>query len=557
MKRSIFIFMVLVLLVPLIAGCAGQTPEPAAPAEEPAAAEPVVEAEAEAEAEVEAEPEPEPAEAEAEPEPAAVEEVVADVQDTLVVAQGVDAFSMDPTQHTVKPTGSILFQIYDPLVIQSPDGEMLPGLAETWEQVEPTIWVFHLREGVSFTNGEPMNAEAVAYSINRAVDPATESPYLSRVKGIKEANIIDDYTVEVVTHDPDPMLLRRLVQMSFPMLIVPPKYVSENGDRVPEDAPIGTGPYKFVEWVKDDHLTMEANEDYWGGAPAIKTIIWKPIPETSARISALKNDEIDIAVNISPELADSINSNPGTKISDVSSDYIYFIVFNTETVDAFQNKLVRQALNYAVDVDAILENIMLGFGERVAVTYPTTGFAYPDHLEPRSYDPDKAKELLAEAGYPDGFGPVVFMSRNGRYLKDAEIVQAVAQYLAEVGVETEISFVEGGIWGDLGSEHARGDINFPGWSGTDPDLVWYPVLHCGEFQSYYCNEELDVLLEQGRTSLDQDERAAIYKQAADIIYDDAPHIPLFQPPLIFGLSDNLMWAPALDDIINLRGAYFE
>lgn len=482
--------------------------------------------------------------------------------ETIVIAQGADAFSMDPTQHTVLPTAAILFHIYEPLIFRQPDGSLAPGLAETWEQEEPTRWRFNLRQGITFTNGEPMNAEAVAFSINRAIDPATESPYRSRLSTIQGAEVVDEYTVDILTTEPDPVLEFRLIQNSFASLIVPPKYVQENGGKIPDDGPVGTGPYKFVEWVKDDHVTLVDNEDYWGNdlfwsdVPKPKTLIWKPIPETSTRIAALKNGEIDIAVNIPPELAASIDENPGTKSVEVPSDFMYFVVMNTETIEAFKDQRVRQALNYAMDVDAILENIMLGHGKRIAVTMTTNGFGYPKDLTPYPYDPEKAKQLLAEAGYPDGFEAGVFMSRNGRYLKDAEIVQAVAGYLEAVGVKTEVTFVESGVWGELGNAHARGDMNFPGWSGLDPDLVWYPILHCGEFQSYFCNEELDALLDAGRSTISKVERAKIYEQAGKMIYELAPHIPLFQPPLLYGTNEKLVWDPSGDDLINLRGVYF-
>lgn len=542
MKKILLVLMTCLIVLSMIAGCASQAEPVVVETPDQSSSSPVVEEQVEDVEEATEAPD--------------VEEVTGK-EDVLVVAQQADAYSMDPTQHTQKPTASILFHIYDPLVIRGADGKIGPGLAESWEQLEPTRWRFYLRQGVNFTNGEPMDADAVVYSIMRAIDPATESPYLSRVNAIEKAEKVDSYTVDITTKSPDPVLLLRLEQLSFPMLIVPPKHVQANGDRVPEDNPIGTGPYKFVEWVKDDHITLVANEDYWGGKPEVETVVFRPIPETSARVSALKNNEVNLIVNVSPELGPSIDSDPNTKLLPVASDNLYFIVFNTETVEAFQNKLVRQALNYAVDVDTILETIMLGYGERIAVTMTKNGFGYPKNVEPYSYDPQKAKDLLAEAGYPDGFGPIVFMSRNGRYLKDAEIVQAVAQYLDEVGVKTEVQFVEGGVWGDLGNQHARGDINFPGWSGLDPEVVWYPILHCGEFQSYYCNPVLDVILESARTTIDQVERESLYQEAGEIIFDEAPHIPLFQPYLIFAASDNLMWTAPLDDIINLRGVFFE
>jgi peptide/nickel transport system substrate-binding protein len=216
---------------------------------------------------------------------------------------------------------------------------------------------------------------------------------------------------------------------------------------------------------------------------------------------------------------------------------------------------VRQAINYAVDVAAIQKAILNGYGQRIAVTLPRTAFAYDDSLQPYPYDPAKARALLAEAGLAKGF-TIALTARSGRYLKDQEIMDATIGFLAKVGINVEPHYLEPGVWAQVSEKHGREGLMFPGWSGMDPDLVWYPLLHSGQYQSYYANPELDSLLDRGRATVDTAERIALYKQAAGLIKEEAVHLPLLQPPLIYGINARLDWAPRTDSMIDLRKAAF-
>lgn len=475
--------------------------------------------------------------------------------DTIVIAQQADAYTLDPAKHSVFPTASILFQMYDPLITRDETGEFAPALALSWSNPDPLTWRFKLREGVKFHNGEPFNAAAVKFTFDRALDPNFKSPYLSRIAAIKAVEVVDDYTIDFKTEKPFPTMLSSLNEASFPALIVPPGYIKEKGADILATAPVGTGPYTFVEWKKDDRVVLADNPHYWGGAPKIKNVIFRPIKETRTRIAEITSGGVDIAVDIPPEDVKALDGGE-TKVVSVGSDFVYFFAFNTLEDTPLKNKLVRQALNHAVDVDAIKEALLGGMGDRIALTLAANAFAYDPSWQPYPYDPKKAKALLAEAGYPDGF-TIPLVSRQGRYLKDAEIVTATAGFLAKVGVKAEITYYEPGVWAQISEKKGRDGISFPGWSGRDPDLVWYPLLYSGQYQSYYGNPELDALLDQGRSTLDEAERKAIYTKAAAIIKEEAPHIPLLQPPLIYGVDAKLKWTPRGDSIIDLRQASFD
>ena len=475
-------------------------------------------------------------------------------QDTLVVAQAADALTMDPAKHSAFPTANVMFQIYDALVTMDGEGKFQPALAIEWSNPDPLTWRFKLRQGVKFHNGEEFNAEAVKFTFDRALNPEFKAPYFSRIAAIKSVEIVDDHTVDIKTAKPFPTMLFSLYEASFAALIVPPKYTAENPDKL-ASAPVGTGPYTFVEWRKDDRVALKANPDYWGGAPKVENVVFRPIKEVRTRIAELTSDGVDIAVDIPAEDVASLDSG-GTKIETIASDFVYFYAFDTLKESPLQNKLVRQAINYAVDVDAIQEALLGGMGTRIALTLPSNAFGYDKAWQPYPYDPEKAKQLLTEAGYPDGF-TIKMTSRQGRYMKDREIMDATMGFLAEVGIKVEPNFLEPGVWATVSEAKGREGIIFPGWSGRDPDLVWYPLLYTGQYQSYYSNPELDKLLDAGRATIDPQERVEIYGKAAAIIKEEAPHLPMLSPPLIYGLDAKLSWQPRTDSIIDLRKATFE
>lgn len=475
-------------------------------------------------------------------------------KDTIVVAQGTDAISLDPMKHTTFTTQSVLWHIYEPLVTRAAGGKYQGVLATEWKTLNDTTWQFKLRPGVKFSNGDPLTADDVKFTFDRALDPATKNPTRSNLTAIKRVEVVDPLTVNFVTDGPYPLLLYRLTEVSDSSVIIPAKYLKEKGDEILATKPVGTGPYTFVSWKKDQQLELAANPDYWGPKVKIRRAIFRPIPEAAARIAELKSGGVDLIVNVPPEQVPSLDAG-ATKVDTVASDFIMMVVFNTLQDGPLQKKQVRQALNHAVDVEAIIKSVMGGFPQRIAVSLAREAFGYPKSIQPYSYDPAKARQLLADAGYPNGF-KVPFISRSGRYLKDREVVEAVAGYLAKVGVQAELQFVEPGVWSELSNKKGRLGLSYPGWSGPDAELVWYNVLSSGQLQSYYANKDLDALLVAGRTTLDDAKRLDAYEKAAQIIREEAPHIPLFQIPLIYARNQKLAWTPRGDEIIDLRAATF-
>lgn len=524
-KKSIWLVMTLIIVLALsLAAC---QPE-AAPTEEA----PAVEEEAPAEEEAAPVEEEEPA---AEEE----EEIV------VVYAAAADVRSLDPMYINTRLDNSIMYVIFDLLATRGRDGGSVPELAITTTQIDDLTWEFKLRDDVFFTNGEQLTAEDVKYSMERAQMEEFNNFYqLPAQTGLTEVRIIDDFTVQFITAEPS--LTMEYWTNEAP--IIPKSYYEGKSREEVAEAPVGSGPFKFVEWVKDDHLTLEANEDYWGGAPGVDQVIIRVIPEESSRINELLAGNVDVIESISIDQSDLLNSDISTVYAVEGLRKMNFQISQTSPQEALQNKLVRQALNYAIDKETIIETLLKGY------TSPLVSYVNPPNnnpnLEPYTYDPERARELLEEAGYPDGFD-LVIQARPDRYGLDNEIVLAVASYLEAVGIRTEVQMMESGLFVDLLDAKEFEGLAYIGWAALINPLVENLILTCDHIDNgaAYCNPEFDALYQQASSTVDPEERAAILLQMQEIAWDDAPWVFLWRLPVVYGLSSRLDWEPRNDGYI--------
>jgi len=471
----------------------------------------------------------------------------------LVVAQGADPTTLDPHMHAEIPANVVLHNMFDfPVKRGFKDGKLVhePMLATSWETTNDTTWIFHLRKGVKFHNGEDFNAEAFKFSLDRILNPAQKARRRYLFTSVDRVEIVDPYTVKVITKVPLPTLI---INLGYGMSLVPPKYVKEKGDAYVANNPVGTGPFKFVRWVKDDEIVMEANESYWGGAPKIKTLVIKPIPETSTMVAALVSGDIDIAKKVPIHLFPMINKSNKAKIVAVPGGLTHNIHFDTKAEGPLRDKRVRQAINYAVDKDAIIKHVLEGYGIPVASPLNPSHFGYDPNLKPYPYAPEKAKALLKEAGYGDGFS-ITLNATSGHYVKDKEIVEAIAGQLGKVGINVKVQLHEyGSFMKKLYSPEGAGPMYLMGWALTfDADGILTSYLTCDAALSRYCNKQVDTLLAQGRSTLDEKKREGIYSQATQLIHEEATYLFLHQGYDAYGVSNRVQdWKPISDESYTL------
>src|SRR3990170_1118003 len=325
--------------------------------------------------------------------------------------------NLDPTMNLSSIRAMVGVSMFDSLVGRDADNRIVPQLAESWKLLDDLTWQFKLRKGVAFHNGEPFNAAAVRFTIERVLDPNQKSPNRANIAEITKVEVLDDSTVNLITKQPYAVLLNRL--LDFPIL--PPRYTAEKGNAAVALRPVGTGPFRFVELVKDDRLVVEAFDRHWRGSPKIRRIVFKPIPEPFTRAAALRNNEVDLVTTLPPNLARELAPVAGIRVHSVPSTWIIYLGLN-----AFKKPLsdvrVRQALNYATDVNAIIKNVLDGNGRRLEGPFTPQMFGYDATVKGYAHDPARAKRLLAEAGYPDGV-EVTLEAPAGRYQGDKEIAR--------------------------------------------------------------------------------------------------------------------------------------
>lgn len=468
-----------------------------------------------------------------------------EVKDTLVIAQGADAKSLDPYGTTDAPAGRVMDAIFDTLVTRDDDGNIAPSLAVSWEIVDDVTYIFNLRQGVKFHNGEDFTADDVAFSFSKIA----ESPHAESIRAtidFENSRVIDDYTFEMKMTEPFGPILNHLGHNV--MSIVNEKAYTEAGENVGQK-PVGTGPYKFVSWAAGDRIDLVANKDYWGTAPQIENVVWRNIPEAASRTIEVETGGIDISIDAQSSEIQRLEENDKVNVFRRDASSINFLCFNNQKAP-FKDVRVRQAINMGVNIDAIYNVVYQGVGAIATAPMSSVVWAYNDRLTPHEYNVEKAKSLLAEAGYSDGLKLTISCDQNQERLDTAEMVQA---QLSQIGVEVEIVSLERGAFID---DVISGNLEMfgLGWSSDtgDPDYALYASFHssmhgAGGNMSMYTNEKVDELLDLGRTSTDQEVRKNAYLEAQEIIWEEVPCIFIQTPEEVviynkdiqnFGIFDN-------------------
>jgi peptide/nickel transport system substrate-binding protein len=447
---------------------------------------------------------------------------------------------------------SVNRQLMDGLVARDNTGKIVPDLAESWELVNDTTWRFHLRHNVKFHDGSAFTSEDVKYTLDHALNPKSAYGLIGRISAITGVKIVDPHTVDISTAKPFPTLVVALADI----VMEPKLYAEKVGPEGQRRHPVGTGPFVFKSYIPGDRLELTSNPDYWRGKPPIDSVIFRLIPEASTRISSLLAGETQIVEEVPVDLIQQVEKNPKLAIDAVSTSVGLILTYDV-TKPPFNNPKVREALDYAVDKELIRKEILKGKGEVLQGQLLTSNtFGFDPTTKARPYDPTKAKKLLAEAGYPNGFSTSI-STMSGRYLSDVDIANAVSGMLNEVGVKVSINVMESGIFlKNLGSP-ARdlGPIYMIGWySFGDADfaMTWFTQANK---RTAWTNAEFDELFTKARSTNDTEARKASYARMAQIMHAENPSMFLFGLPTIYGVSKRLTgFAAPPDRVLRLNKA---
>lgn len=480
----------------------------------------------------------------------AVGPLPADAQpkDTLTVALVSHAPTLDPHMHFERVGILVNINMFDSLLHKNARLEYEPSLATSWKALSDTQWEFKLRKGVKFHNGETMTPDDVKYSFERVLDQKKKSPQYGNVRAIKEIRIVDPETIHIITDKPFPLLLERLV--FFP--IVPKKHVEAVGDQAfGTTSPVGTGPWKFVEWKRDQLIRLEAFDQHWRGKPPFKHLIIRAIPEIATQVAEMKTGGVDLIRNVSADLIPELKSHPQTYVSSAPILRVHFVEFDMR-VPPFDKKLVRQAANQAVDKQTIIQKLMGGLGQIVATTVQPKAFGFDPDVKPYPYDPKKAKELLAQAGYPNG----VDITLHSAFVEFRPVFEAITQMLTEVGIRTNAKMWDPGpAWNKVLQGEGKATNGYYGswgnYSVFDADAVLHPLYHTepGSWigKWYTRVEGLDRLIDEARSTVDQAKRKRTYSQIQQMIREEAPAIFLWTQYDTLAISRKVEYAARGDE----------
>ena len=484
-------------------------------------------------------------------------------RDSVTIALATDVSSLNPYGQDNNVTNQVMFHVYEPLVTQDRDLSIIPCLADSWEESEDGMtWTFKLHEGVKFHDGSDFTSEDVVASYDYAREPG--SSYNSRFTSVESVEAVDDYTVVIHMKNKYPLLLTDLA-----MVCISNKENIEG--KTPEEvgsSVIGTGRYKLVEHVKEDHIDMVANEEYWGGAPEIKSVRFRPISNAATRTATMLSGELDVMGGVSVQDVARLEATEGIHVvSEPSMEMIYMnmeqMLDDNPAVEGGGNPLkdvrVRQAMYQAIDTDMIINNVMQGHTYPTATLIRDTFNGYSPELERFPYDPEAAKALLAEAGYPDGF-TITLDAGSDITVNSSEVAQAVAGYLEKVGIKVNLNLMPSATFLPhiRPYEHKTG-LLISAWSVYTGEGITMMNQHCYTYdqekgtgnanRGHYSNPEVDKLISEAMQESNKERRAELTKQIDKMTHDDVAYIPLYVQENIFAVKDDIDYTPRFNKYI--------
>ena len=454
-------------------------------------------------------------------------------KDTLIIAKSEDVTSLDPSEAINLKSTSVYSQMYEGLVRYNPETkEVEPCLATEWTQVDDNTWRFTLREGVSFHDGNTMTSEDVVFSFERVMNSGVASLYVNYIESLETDG---DYGVIFHLKTPYAQIIQAL---TYPAAVVVSKAAVEKEGENYAQSPVGTGPYRFVERQAASSITLEAFDGYWGEKAKTQNLIFQIVPEGSQRTIMLENGEVDVICDVLPNDASRIEEASNLAlVSEIGYKY-YSVTFKPNSSTPVGNKLVRQAIEYAIDKQSLVDAVMYGYGQvgSLMATPPTAGYN-AEKDRGNLYDPEKAKELLTEAGYPNGFDLDFYVTSGQTYEEIGTILQ---DQLKEVGINLNMNVLESNTIDEMvyGGQEVPIRLNFYNNICGETEFVMQKLLPDAYGQVYF-NDEMVDLINRARSATDPAEQQAAYNDFFDLMAEDVPQICLFYEQILVGMQSSV------------------
>lgn len=484
----------------------------------------------------------------------AIQAAGADEYEHLKIGMPRKIASIDPLGYPRldRPELNVQMCFFDHLFRRNKKGDVIGHLAREYKWIDTNTFRVFLRQGVKFHNGDEFTAADVKWSIEDMINPDRGPGLVSVLKNITEIRVVDKYTVDFITDAPIPTLPSKLT--TYPLMVSSKERSAKSAEEY-ENQPMGTGPFKFVEWKKGKHIIAVRNDDYFLGVPKIKKVTFYPIPDHNTRVSALKSGDIDIATDLKPSLANELAKTPGFEITATPSARVEWVWIRTD-VKPFDDKRFRQALNYAVNKEEFVQTIMEGYGMPVGQPCPPYFSGHNPDIGVYPYNPEKARQLLAEIGLPENF-QIHYQALS----IDDERVRAIAGYLEAVGLKVKLEIKEAGAaYADFLERKARPlfHMNWSNWSLLDIEGTLADVFGCNDKEkgigrwSYYCNPRIEQIIQELKT-IDEEKRLSLAHEASRILHEDAAAIWLFAHSDIHGKRAGIPEFKArMDNTIRLK-----
>ena len=466
----------------------------------------------------------------------------------VVVALAAEPRTLLPDTIVDWTTNNMVEHMYDRLVDRDPKTyKPAPMLATGWKIVNDTTWEFTLRQGVKFHNGEPFNAQSVKATMEYIKDPANKTHFAPRWALIKDVQIVNDYTVRLITEKPWPSLIDRIAGTDF--LPMPPKALKEQGVQALAAKPIGTGPFRFVQWARDEKLVVERNPDYWQRPADVSRVTFRFIPEFSARLAALLAGEVDIMKDVPPQAVEMVDKSGKGKVRSTVSSRINYLALVNLKPGPLQDLKVRKAIHAAVNVDELIQQVLKGRATKMCGPLAPLNVDYSPKPQCLKYDPVQAQALFKEAGIDPAKLMLTLDTPSGRYPLDKDISLAIASQLGRLGIKVNVVVNEWGVHLDKIKNRTTGDMFFLGWGPSlDAQNVIESLFQGNQtYSSYGGNKAIEAKIAQAVIVVDPKKRLEAWAELQQMVRDEVPWVFLWQQHDLYGVANWIEWAPRADE----------